>query len=213
MHDQKQIELEQDGVLVLATILAYGDGLVWTRRTISHVTYCPEQRVEMAVERLQGEGYITVQGGQYKATLDGLEYFAWARRRCSINISTHGWKDEALTGVAQRGAKRTHGDWQRSGIDNAVLPGAPSHPTNEQTPERMLEQMEGAYRIKLRICQQLGIDMAEYRHRIADGSLRICKGHDGVSHVGIFGRHGKGWRHVCKRCRQKLWKQKQKGKA
>ena len=198
-HEQYRIDLERDGVRILGAVISYGGGLTWSQRMMAHVLRCPEGRVEAAVSELEALGYMR----QYRPTAEGREYYSGALAQSASSISVHEWRREVLSGVAQRSAGRRHADWQRTSIDNAVLPGQPSRPANEQTPERILEEVQRSRLLKRRLCNRLGIDMYEYDRRVADGSLHQCKGHDGVPHIGIFDRQGKGWRYLCKVCRQR----------
>lgn len=202
-HDQLQIDREQDAVFVLATIISYGTGLVWTKRTIAHVANFHEARVDTAVCLLERNGYISISGGRYDPTQDGREYYQSALRRATIGTSLTAWKDEVLTGMDRLG--------ERTSIDTAALPGPVVMQANYDTPERIMGAYEVELRAKKKVCRALGIDLEEYARREKDGSLHLCRGFDKIPHIGIFGRRGKGWQHLCKACRKRQRNSNMKG--
>jgi len=209
---QTKIDLEQAALRILNCIISFepadeGDWVVWTADILSTITRLDHKLFARAIGIMQKLDYLCIHNGEYVITQGGRDYYDAAKRKPEIKISIQKWREEVLTGMTTNG--------KRSNIVRAVLPGSTQPTQTKNEIEETFCRHELNRRLKKKVLRELGISMFDYEKKLVDGSIQICKGIGDGKHVGIFHRKrkGKGWQHLCIKCRQQQRKKKCKQKT
>ncbi len=194
------IQEEQDQVKILATLIAFGDDTVWTRRVLSQISQIPLDRTTMAIFHLIKAVYLVKYHGRYVVTDKGRNYYKECSKQPAIFEDLTLWKDEVLTGMTAAG--------MRSPIDTAVLP-SPSHqPRQLKDPESLYSHAEFIRQLEHKMMQKLGISLDTLRKHMKEGRIKTCKGTKWQSrHLGIFDMRNQTGREpetqsLCRKCRK-----------
>jgi hypothetical protein len=204
MDEQQKIQRQIDSVKILSAILDIGNGALWTAEIIQEYTGLDRDSSKTAIQYLQNKGLLSIYRGAYSVTEDGKEYFAGACTRPEIRTNFLQWKADVLSGLTEERSRRHK--WmvtRETEISNAALPGAPCYPSNDITPEDLMSDKELEHIAKKTLADGLGIGIAEYDRRMAEGSIRLCE-YGGEKHMGIFHKKGPNrWQPICRDCRSK----------
>lgn len=197
MTTQTQINTEMDALRILCHLLIFHDGYIWTQYTFVDFLCWDEPRVKKAIDWLIKKEYVEKITGSYVRTELGREYYEGAKHKPAMRISVAAWKAEALTGLKQMTTSGSHQDWQRSDIDNAVIPKstAPDFSTFDTTPEGAClaqEEIARAQKRQKRLARALGLSYSKFKRLLEMGLIKKCKGiNDQGSHIGRFHKNGK----------------------
>lgn len=209
MKKRKQINLETDALCVLSKLIQFHEDYIWTLRIMSHFLCWDFARIEKAMKWLLNNGLAYKDRGSYARTEQGVEYYEETMRKPDIQINLQTWKNEVLTGVKQHDCEDKHPDWQRSEIDNGVLPHlGNSNIGYKQNSEEIMLLKEQAKIREREAAQMCGVNLKEFRRLLRQKRIALCKGYDGKQHVGIFHRSGKRLQNFCIECRKKRRKEK-----
>ena len=202
MSKQTQIDTEVDGNKLLATLLRYQipEGVTWTADSLCVHLGWPIRRVSMAGLWLQRKGYISIRGGLYLSSSEGENYYDESKSKPTVGGNIQAFKDEVLTGVKQTTTKRDGPDWQRSEITRGALPKGGSRGYHD--PEEDAINFDMAARAEKEGARSVGVSVEEFRVLMAEGRIALCKGWDGVGHVGRFHKKGERLHHLCAACRK-----------
>ncbi len=203
MTIQTRIDREVDAVRVLLVIQGFqerdlnGDespGLVWTTDLFCTLLGWATERAENVLKWLRRQAYLTTYRGEHRITDLGKDFIVGALERIDLSIATTPWVNEVLTGI-RPGGQRNNANWQRSRIDNAVLPGPPKAPCEERTPEDEVTTLQ----MQAREAKKLGLTLEEFREGVQNFRIRICKAGSNDAHIGIF-HNGQT---ACRDCRKR----------
>lgn len=143
------------------------------------------------------------QDGEYKLTMDGVEYAQGIQQRAAIDSSSaEKFTYEALTGLYTRYCKRGNGlVSERSKIDRAVLPNGGAPRTN-RTPEDELLDAESIRTGRERMAKMMGLDIGTLEKFMDEGRIKQCKH---CCKIEVFDKKkGDTLQSACRKCRKKL---------
>ena len=196
---QQKIDLELDANRILSTLQLYPPSTIWTPTVFSDVLGWGVTRANSALLWLESKGYISVNLGEYRTTMDGTEYYKEFHASPQLESDSHTWTTEARTGLRTHGP-RNNPDWQRSPIKRAAIPCDKPMLANDATPEDAYGRAESAARQEEELANMLGVSVDEYRRLQEEGRVKMCRGVDGEEHLGKFHRMGKRLQHLCVEC-------------
>jgi hypothetical protein len=160
------------------------------------MTRIGDERIDVALKLLSDRSLVTLVRGEYKPTDEGIALAQSIAKNPKIKTSIKQWKIEVLTGMDTKGKK--------SKIKRAAIPSPPQIIyTDSENPEEAYGAYEERKRIATQLCKRWRLTPTQYDQAVVDGRIRICKGIDGVSHIGIFDHRGKGWQTYCRECKKK----------
>ena len=171
----------------------------WHIDTLGLFVGIPCGRAELAIDWLLTRKYVWCPRDAYGLTHAGTEYVEGLRERTDIGTPSdeRKWKDEALTGMTERG--------KRSRITFGVLPTV-NMPHEYRTPEEMLLDKSRAMRAREDLANRLNVTLDRLNKLIFEGRIMICEkcGEPGIQDTGAGGRKYK----TCRKCRRTAKKER-----
>ena len=193
---------ELTAIRILSVIVAYGNDLLWTQRTLCHVLRINGSEIDSAIIWLKKKDLLILHSGEYVITQGGRQYYVDALEKPELQDakSYYDWRTEVLTGIVEVPGKAGYRTAQ-SDINMAVLPAGKTIREKDTDPEDEFLRTEAEMSARAQIAKRFGITIARVENLMGQGRIRMCKG-DGNTHVGIFDKKGQRFQHVCRECRR-----------
>ena len=193
MTAQSKIDTEVEAMMILAKLIEFNEGYIWTAHHFLQLFRWDFTRIMRALGWLTKRDLVVKNLGSYIATEAGRLHYDGAVHKPAIPVTITAFRNEVLTGIKHSEADRTHKDWQLSDVDNAVLPRASSaHPPRiDTTPEDLCLKCEEPARyskLEKKAAKLLKLTLAEFRKKQSEGLIRQCPG-NGSPHLGQFNKN------------------------
>ena len=164
----------------------------------------PEAVVKTALCDMTKSGWITGQPNKFGATIyyitrNGVDALELAQSNPKLIVNVAKWKTEVLSGMKDGDGGRTHGNWQRSEIDSAVLPTTKLEQFRRDAENFAIEAETALGQMRM-LAFKFSKPEAKIAAMMRNGQIGYCETCNEIEEFSTTGKEGR-FKKQCKKCR------------